>query len=910
MADHQAFSNWYEAYRHIAKLLLAFYKEKKANNPSGSLFDVLKDSEFAELNRGRLFRDRLSRISEWGLDPIQIFATFNYPKIGSKRIYIINSLLTRFGSNKLVQAETSFEGCPSPVITQIIQYRGWKVQNQIWEMFDKIMDKGINGLKNHHFLLIKEWRGIDIASLTMFLFWINSDEFLPLDRNTVEFLKTFELIKERPRTYKDYLYLCTNTLQLTDENVIRNFVRDAYHYVDKEFSGDILSGSTANFISKRAKTDKSGEELEIIAKRGQRERINGFKIIALRPKKAIHINGESRSQKHLKNLTEGALYQFYHSFKFDPESDDTIIYDAKHDIDLYSEGDLKISISSIVGKNGSGKSTIADFLYLVINKIAIAKQIKPTEKLIDEEVYADLFIKLDSVYKIGVGSSIEIFKYNLDTDEKTYQIANEKVAIETFDIEYFCYSIIVNYSLYALNTNITGDWIFPLFHKNDSYKTPIVLTPLRTEGIIDVNNEEGLAKARMLSNILEPRLILPEMKVPELIPNSTPVDLILEFDKPKIDGKKKHFRKQKYGSLSRKVIDSVINELGIDQIGESDFIVETKEYIYLKIVTIADKYSKFKKFKGVPKWVNSDPEKLKEYAAKLLEETSHITFKLKQAINYLKYSIYSETEPKTILSISEQIQEIQEAFGIRTIELIPPSFFKTDVVFNHGGKFDDLSSGEKQQIFSINTIAYHIYNIDSVMYDKDSYKYRNINIVLDEVELYFHPEMQRTYLSNLLDRISSLQLKDIDNINILFITHSPFILSDIPSSNILRLKTDPITKKSIPAPQTDQTFGANIHDLLANDFFLDNGFMGKFANDKIQSILKCIEAWNEKDDLVDKSKQKDQLYRIIQLIGEPLVKESLMDLYREKIGTHESEISILEIDEQIKRLEELKLRLQ
>lgn len=909
MSDNKAFSNWYEAYRHIAELLIAFSKQKKGNNPSESLFDFLKDSEFAELNKGRLFRDRLSRISERGLDPIQIFATFNYPKIGSKRIDIINSLLKKFGSDKLVQAKTSFEGCPSPVITQIIQYRGWKVQNQIWEMFDKIMEKGIDGLRNHHFILIKEWRGIDIASLTMFLFWINSDEFIPLDRNTVEFLKTFELINERPRTYNDYFHLCTNTLQLTDENVIRNFVRDAYQYIDKEFSGDILSGSTVNVISKETKRVRSGEELEVFAKRRQRERINGFRILALRPKE-IYQNGQKREQKHLKNLTEGALYQFYHSFKFDPKSDDTIIYDAKEDIDLYNEGDLKISISSIVGKNGSGKSTIGDFLYLIINKIAIAKQIKPTEKLIDEEVYADLFVKLDSVYKIGVGSSIEIFKYNLDSDEKTYQIANEKIAIEMFDLEYFCYSIIVNYSLYALNTNITGDWIYPLFHKNDSYKTPIVLSPLRNEGIIDVNNEEGLAKARMLSNILEPKLILPEMKVPELTPNSIPAHLILEFDKPKMARKRKHFRKQKYGSLTRKVIDSVINELKIDRIGESDFIEETKEYIYLKIVTIADKYPKFKKFKGVPKWVNSDPEKLKEYASKLLEETSHITFKLKQAINYLKYSIYRAKEPETILSLSEQIQDIQEEFGMRTIELVPPSFFKTDVVFDHGGKFDDLSSGEKQQIFSINTIAYHIYNIDSIMYDRDSYKYRNINIVLDEVELYFHPEMQRTYLSNLLNRISSLQLEDIDNLNILFITHSPFILSDIPSSSILRLKTDPVTKRSIPAPQTDQTFGANIHDLLANDFFLDNGYMGKFANDKIQSVLKGIVAWNEKEDMIEKRKQKDELYKIIQLIGEPLVKDSLMDLYREKIGLHESEISISEIDEQIKRLQELKLRLQ
>ena len=67
--------------------------------------------------------------------------------------------------------------------------------------------------------------------------------------------------------------------------------------------------------------------------------------------------------------------------------------------------------------------------------------------------------------------------------------------------------------------------------------------------------------------------------------------------------------------------------------------------------------------------------------------------------------------------------------------------------------------------------------------------YGHINLVLDEVELYSHPEYQRTFVADLLDRLSWLQINyPIKSINILLVTHSPFILSDIPKSNILYLK--------------------------------------------------------------------------------------------------------------------------
>ena len=318
-------------------------------------------------------------------------------------------------------------------------------------------------------------------------------------------------------------------------------------------------------------------------------------------------------------MSEETLYQFYQAYIFNKKSDNIIAYKSENEVDLYSQGNLNISISSIVGKNGSGKSTLTEFLYLIINKISVEKKIKSTEKLVDEEVYADLFVKLDKLYKIIVGDSLEIFEYAFETNNKTYVISNNKIDVDKFDLERFCYSIVVNYSLYALNTNIIGDWIYPLFHKNDSYQTPIVLNPLRKEGNIDVNNEEGLAKSRMLSNILEPDLIdIEEKIVPEFVPNSIPVRLVLELDRKKMDRKKEYFR-ELYVKRHLDQVNKVIVAFGIEQQIEQEFNEVARDYIFYKVVIIADNYPKFKKFKNLPHWVSSSPENLKHTSINYLK---------------------------------------------------------------------------------------------------------------------------------------------------------------------------------------------------------------------------------------------------------------------------------------------------
>ena len=147
-------------------------------------------------------------------------------------------------------------------------------------------------------------------------------------------------------------------------------------------------------------------------------------------------------------------------------------------------------------------------------------------------------------------------------------------------------------------------------------------------------------------------------------------------------------------------------------------------------------------------------------------------------------------------------------------------------------------------------------NINSV--ENSLVQYKNINIVLDEIELYFHPELQRSYLNHLHNTISKTNANNILGLNILFVTHSPFILSDIPDSKILFLEKDSkdIQSKTIASNKKIKTFGANIHELLINGFFMDNS-IGEYALKEIKNIVSLhYEIMNLKDkNLEDKKNQ-------------------------------------------------------
>lgn len=201
--------------------------------------------------------------------------------------------------------------------------------------------------------------------------------------------------------------------------------------------------------------------------------------------------------------------------------------------------------------------------------------------------------------------------------------------------------------------------------------------------------------------------------------------------------------------------------------------------------------------------------------------------------------------------------------------------------------FDNLSSGEKQLIYSVSSILYHLTNLDSVSSNK--IKYRYINLVLEEIELYFHPEYQKKYIQYLLQSIERIDLRNIEAINILLATHSPFILSDIPKQNVLFLSVNDLGFSQPEDFLEMKSFGANITDLLAHSFFICDGLVGNFAKDKIEKTVSWIfDLYDQKRKNSEKKSFKMPAtpediklchFQTINIIDEPIVRGKLLEIY-------------------------------
>jgi hypothetical protein len=164
---------------------------------------------------------------------------------------------------------------------------------------------------------------------------------------------------------------------------------------------------------------------------------------------------------------------------------------------------------------------------------------------------------------------------------------------------------------------------------------------------------------------------------------------------------------------------------------------------------------------------------------------------------------------------------------------------------------------------------------------RGSHKKDCIWLLIDEGELYLHPEWQRQYFSDLHKYLP--QFYPNMKIQLFLTSHSPYVVSDFPKQNIILLdKDDNGYCKIVPHEQFGNTMGANISSLLSSSFFLDYQ-IGDFAKDYIFKLLEEIEKSEKSDDNYKSLSNK------IEIIGEPLIKEKLFRSLYQKFAPDEIE---------------------
>lgn len=165
-----------------------------------------------------------------------------------------------------------------------------------------------------------------------------------------------------------------------------------------------------------------------------------------------------------------------------------------------------------------------------------------------------------------------------------------------------------------------------------------------------------------------------------------------------------------------------------------------------------------------------------------------------------------------------------------------------------------------KQIFSTNSVRIH----------------DNILLLLDEVDLFMHPEWQRQFLKLLSEELTREYPQK--RIQLVLSTHSPLILSDIPTGNVTYLEKNDQRCTIAQGPRMKESFGANIFSLLKDSFFLKKS-LGDYAHFQIEQIIKDLQDLKNNPEVAHLREKCRGYDRLINIIGEPVIRRKLQMLY-------------------------------
>lgn len=269
---------------------------------------------------------------------------------------------------------------------------------------------------------------------------------------------------------------------------------------------------------------------------------------------------------------------------------------------------------------------------------------------------------------------------------------------------------------------------------------------------------------------------------------------------------------------------------------------------------------------------------------KLLKENSDLGMIVTNLVNYLKTlnegNFYSKTN---LIKIISNINNNRSSFTqdrrtftnseLASSEIIPllAQCFKTSSPFEFS--WNGLSSGEQ----SLLTIFSRFFDKREDVKDKD------LVILLDEPTVFMHPDWERKLLFSLIVGLPKvLDLNKNQKIQIIITSNNPIIASDLPANNVILLdKANNNDKQSMykysPKVVDDkekiQIFGANIHSLYKDTFFLNEGFIGEFAKKKINDIYN-----DTKNISIQNKGNTEELEKRIEMIGEDVVRKMLKSM--------------------------------
>lgn len=177
--------------------------------------------------------------------------------------------------------------------------------------------------------------------------------------------------------------------------------------------------------------------------------------------------------------------------------------------------------------------------------------------------------------------------------------------------------------------------------------------------------------------------------------------------------------------------------------------------------------------------------------------------------------------------------------------------------------FAGISTGEAQYL-DLHAALYHAIK---------TYRHRKGDtcvLLLDEPDCRFHPEWSRNFVLNLTELLNTDVFRDY-RYQVIISTHSPMLVSDVPKESVhclYRNESGNITIRS-----SDYGLMSNLNDLITNSFFADSIF-GAYAERYVNKLIQDINVADELSEFVPRDRL-EELHGRLERIEDSVIRESL-----------------------------------
>ena len=190
---------------------IPFYKELAEKLLEDELIEFIFSEEGLKEFSGYLYlKSKTQHIKD--IDPFTLYGIFNRRITDENRKKILEKIKTFFKIKETVP--TDFWGIPILIYTRLKYFSlfdNWvederliQICDNLWNIFEKVV---INNISQEEIVNLVKTSGIGFAMATMPLFWINPDKYMPMDKNSIDYLEAQKIIDEKEIKPENYFKL-------------------------------------------------------------------------------------------------------------------------------------------------------------------------------------------------------------------------------------------------------------------------------------------------------------------------------------------------------------------------------------------------------------------------------------------------------------------------------------------------------------------------------------------------------------------------------------------------------------------------------------------------------------------------------------------------------------------------------